>query len=403
VTALALLRQSVRSMARYKLRTGFTMVGSLVGVAALTFAVSLGQGLERTVMKTIRQIMGDGAAVLVIGGGSRMMGSPRAGAARLTLDDIATVVREVPGIADWDPQADLFEPVRHADATAVVRVLGESDRWRQVWGRGVSRGEPFDAAAVSGSARVALIGETVARTLFPGEDPVGADVQIGAVSFRVIGVLEPFGVDMHGMDRDNEIVVPISTLMRRLTNVDAIGTAKLVVTDPARAGEIARDVKEVLRRRHALDRDQPDDFMIVTALEAQRMVAMIRQVLLLYVPLVAGIILLVGGIVAAALMLGAVNERVSEIGVRRAVGAQTADIRRQFALETAAIVFVGGVAGIAIAYVGVSLVARRLQLAGAFSWSAVVVGIGAAAVTGWLAGVLPARRAAGLHPIDALR
>jgi putative ABC transport system permease protein len=121
------------------------------------------------------------------------------------------------------------------------------------------------------------------------------------------------------------------------------------------------------------------------------------------VPLAAGIVLLVGGIVAAALMLGAVNERVSEIGLRRAVGAQTADIRRQFALETAAIVLVGGVAGIAIAYVGVSLIARRLQLAGAFSWSAVAIGIGAAAVTGWLAGVLPARRAAGLHPIDALR
>ena len=402
MTRLALVTQSVRSMARYKLRTGWMMVGSLVGVAALTFAVSLGQGLQRKVMKTIHQVMGDGA-VLIIGGGSRMMGSPRAGAVRLTVDDIASVAKEVPGIADWDPQADLTEPVRRADATATVRVLGESEHWRQVWGRGVSRGEPFDAAAVAGSSRVALIGETVAHALFPGEDPVGAEIQVGAVSFRVIGVLEPFGVDMHGMDRDNEIVVPISTLMRRLTNVDAIGAAKLLVTDPARASETARDVREVLRRRHAIDRDQPDDFMIVTALQAQRMVAMIQRVLLVYVPLAAGIVLLVGGIVAAALMLGAVNERVSEIGLRRAVGAQTADIRRQFALETAAIVLVGGVAGIAIAYVGVSLIARRLQLAGAFSWSAVAIGIGAAAVTGWLAGVLPARRAAGLHPIDALR
>jgi putative ABC transport system permease protein len=402
LTTLALVKQSVRSMARYKLRTGFMMVGSLVGVAALTFAVSLGQGLQRKVMKTIHQVMGDGS-VLIIGGGSRMMGSPHAGAARLTVDDIASVVKEVPGIADWDPQADLTEPVRRADSTATVRVLGESEHWRQVWGRGVSRGEPFDAAAVSGSSRVALIGETVAHRLFPGEDPVDAEIQIGAVSFRVIGVLEPFGIDMHGMDRDNEIVVPISTLMHRLTNVDAIGAAKLLITDPAGAKQTAHDVREVLRRRHALDRDQPDDFMIVTALQAQRMVAMIQRVLFVYVPLVASIVLLVGGIVAAALMLGAVNERVSEIGLRRAVGAQTADIRRQFALETAAIVLIGGVAGIAIAYVGVSLVARRLQLDGAFSWTAVAVGVGAAALTGWLAGVLPARRAAGLHPIDALR
>jgi len=403
VNTRRLLAQSVKSMTRYKLRTAFMMLGSVVGVAALTFAVSLGEGAQAKVVRTLGQIMGDGA-VLIMGGGSRMMGSPRAGATRLTIDDIAAVAREVPGIADWDPQAELAGlSVRRADASATPRVLGESERWQRVWGRGVSRGESFDAADVAGATRVALLGETVVRALFGDEDPVGAEVQVGSERFRVIGVLDHYGIDLHGMDRDNEIVVPISTLMRRLTNVDAISTAKLVVQDPARAAEAARATKEVLRRRHALDRDQPDDFMIVTSLEAQQMVVMVRRVLLLYLPLAAGVILIVGGIVAAVLMLASVNARVGEIGIRRAVGALAEDIGGQFLLETAATIVTGAAGGIALGYLAAQLVASRMQLSVALSWTAVVVSIVAAALTGLVAGVGPARRAARLRPVDALR
>jgi putative ABC transport system permease protein len=389
-------------MTRYKLRTAFMMLGSLLGVAALTFAVSMGQGVQVKVVRTVQQITGDGS-VVVISGGSRMLGSPRGGASRLTIDDITIVAKEVPGIADWDPQADLSASARRADASTTVRVVGQSERWSRVWGRKVSRGESLDAAAVAGAARVAIIGQTVAHALFGGEDPVGADIQVDAASFRVIGVLERFGTDLHGMDRDNEIVVPISTLMRRLTNADAIGAAKLLLEDPARGEAIARDVKESLRRRHALGRDRPDDFMIITALEAQQMVGMIRRVLLLYVPLVAGVALIVGGIVAAALMLVSVNERVGEIGLRRAVGALPRDIRRQFVLETAATIVAGGVGGVALAYVGVQMAEIHMHLGVALSWTAVLVSLVASAVTGLLAGVVPARRAAQLHPADALR
>lgn len=403
MTAKNLLIQSMRSMARYRLRTAFMLLGSLVGVAALTLAVSIGRGVQTKVVRTVQQIVGDGS-VLVIGGGTQTMGSHRGGVLRLTLDDIATVAREVPGVEDWDPQATLpATTIRRAGATTTARLVGGSERWQRVWGRGVSRGESFDAADVARSARVALIGETVARALFSGEDPVGADIQVGAVPVRVIGVLEPFGTDLHGMDRDNEILIPISTVMRRLTNADAIAMAKLLVSDPARAEQIASDVRDVLRRQHALDRDQPDDFRIVTALEAQQLVATVRRVLTLYVPLAAGVVLAVGGIVAAALMLASVNERVGEIGLRRAVGARPEDIHRQFLIETAGTTFAGGVGGVTLGYLVVQLVASRLQLNGNFSWAAVLVGLAAAAVTGWLAGVVPARRAARLHPVDALR
>jgi putative ABC transport system permease protein len=398
-----MLAQSFGSMRRYKLRSAFMMLGSFLGVAALTFAVSLGQGMQAKVMRTVRQIMGD-ASVVVIGGGGRLMGSPRAGAARLTTDDISAVVKEVPGIEDWDPQAELSRTsVKRGELSASVRLLGQSERWQHVWGRGVSRGEDFDVSAVNGSARVALVGETVAHELFPDSDPVGAEIQIGAVPFRVIGVLERFGVDMHGMDRDDEIVVPITTLMRRLSNTDAIGAAKLLVNEPARSEETAKAVERALRLRHSLDRDQPNDFVIVTALQAQEMVGMVRRVLLLYVPLVAGIVLLVGGIVAATLMLGSVSERVGEIGLRRAVGALPSDIRRQFIVETAATILVGGVAGIVVAYLVLGVVAMHVQFGPIFSWTAVLVGVAASTLTGALAGVIPARRAAMLNPADALR
>jgi putative ABC transport system permease protein len=401
--ATRLLIQGGRSMARYKLRTGFMMLGSLVGVAALTLVVSLGQGVQAKVVQTVRQVLGDGS-ILIISGGSRIMGSPRAGAARLTLDDLEAVAKEVTEVDAWDPQAELAAlTVRRGDATATVRVLGQSERWEQVWSRPVARGRSFDAAAVASSARVAVIGETAARTLFAGEDPLDGEIRIGAVSFQVIGVLERFGTDMHGMDRDNEIVVPISTLMRRLTNLDAITAANLLVKDPARTEETARSLRRVLRARHALDRDRPDDFMIVTALEAQKMVGSIQRILLLFVPLVAGVALIAGGIVAAMLMLASVSQRVWEIGLRRAVGAQPDDIRLQFAIETAGTIVAGGLAGLVLGYIGVQAVATWLQLSAPFSWQAVLLSLVASAVTGVLAGVAPARRAARLDPAHALR
>ncbi|MGH9162464.1 MAG: ABC transporter permease [Vicinamibacteraceae bacterium] len=400
-----LLTHSLRAMARYRLRSTFMMLGSLVGVAALTVAVSVGQGMQAKVLTTLSRMLGE-ASILVMAGGGRHMGGPRAGAAgaaRMTIDDQTAVAEEGSEVEDWDPQQNVSTVVRYRDTTATVRVLGQSERGDQVWARTVTRGQYFDAAAVRTSARVAVIGETVARTLFGREDPLDAELRIGAVPFRVIGLLEPFGTDMHGMDLDNEIVVPISTLMRRVTNVDTIAAARVLVKDPARQEETAREIEGVLRARHGLVADQLDDFRVATSIEVRRNMAWIGRVLGLYLPLVAGIVLLVAGIVAATLMLSSVSERVGEIGLRRAVGARPEDIRLQFATETVATILSGGVGGLLLGYVGAQIVARRLQLGEIFSWEAVLVGIAASAVTGLLAGVLPARRAAQLHPADALR
>jgi putative ABC transport system permease protein len=391
-----------QAMSRYKLRSAFMMLGSFLGIAALTLVVSIGQAARVKMLSTIRQIVGD-SSVLVLSGGGRLDGSPRSDAARLTIDDLDAVAKEVGQVEAWDPQQSLNMSVRRADTSTNVRVIGESERSERVWGRSVSRGQYFDAGAVAGSTRVALIGQTAARKLFAGDDPLDGEIRIGSVPFKVIGVLEPFGTDLHGMDRDNEIVVPISTLMRRLTNVDSITEARLLVRDPTRSDEAARQIRRVLRARHALAPSQPDNFYIVSALQAQRMVARIERILLLYVPLAAAIVLLIGGVVSATLMLASVSERVAEIGLRRAVGARPEDIRLQFLIETTVTTLCGGIGGILLGYVGARMVAGRFQLGGVFSWQAVLLGIAASTIVGFLAGVVPAKRAAALQPIDALR
>jgi putative ABC transport system permease protein len=396
-----LIRQSLRVMGRSRLRSGFMMLGSLVGVAALTFTLSVGEAANRKMLATVHQLFG-GSSVLVFAGGFRLNG-PRGEAARLTLDDVAAVVREVPGIEVWDAQTGLMAPVKYDNANATARVLGQTERSERVWSRGVSRGEYFDSSAVAGSARVALVGETVVAKLFGNEDPLGAEILIGSVRFRVIGVLERFGTDAHGMDRDDEVVIPLSTAMRRVMNVDSIQAAKLLVRDPDAVEETAREVERVLRERHAIAAGRPSDFKLVTSLAVRKMVAKVQQVLFLFLPLVAAVSLLAGSAVAATLMLSAVNERVGEIGLRRAVGARPEDIQLQFLLETAVTALGGGLIGLVVGTIAAAWMAERFSLGAVFSWPALLAGIAAAAVTGLLAGVAPARRAARLQPAEALR
>jgi len=320
MNTMRLTWHSVRMMNRYKLRTGLMMLGSVVGVAALTLVVSVGQAAERKMLKMVAQVFGD-SSVMILDRGGQMMGGPRNPGKALKVDDIEAIAKELPGIEAWDPQQGLSTPVRHGEASDLAQILGESERAERVWNRKASRGEFLDQAAVTGSARVAVIGETVANELFKNEDPLGADIQIGAVPFRVIGILEPWGTDPHGMDRDNEVIVPVTTLMRRLTNVDTISSAKLLVSDPERAEQMTPEIKRILREHHHLTAGQPDDFAILTATEVRQMVGQVQRVLFLYLPLVAAVSMLVGGIVSTSLMLAAVNERVGEIGLRRAVGA----------------------------------------------------------------------------------
>ncbi|MFA6954359.1 MAG: ABC transporter permease [Thermoanaerobaculia bacterium] len=398
-----LITHSARAMARYKLRSAFIILGSFIGTAALTLVVAVGEGAERKIMSTVRQIFG-ASSIIVMAGGTNMMAAPGANAARLTIDDLEAIAEAVPEVESWDPQQILpGASVRHEGATATAFVRGQSERAEHVWQREVTRGAWFDRTDVRESARVALIGETTAKELFGTADPLGAEILVGAVPLRVVGVLEPFGTDVHGMDRDDEIVVPISTMMRRMLNVDTIAAAKLLVRDPSQVDAAGAAVRRILRERHAVPAERPDDFTLVTAVTVRQMVARAKNVLNLYLPLVAGITLLAAAAVAAALMLASVNERVGEIGLRRAVGARVEDIQLQFVVETAVTILGGGLLGVVAGTIAAEAIAARLELGQLLSWRAVLIGLAVSIVTGVLAGLLPARRAARLDPVEALR
>jgi len=402
MNTIRLVTHSAAIMRRYKVRTFFMMAGSFIGVAALMLVVSVGQAAKQKMLAMAHQLFGEDS-IMVMDGGGHMLGAPRNPGTRLKLDDAQAIANEIPGIENWEPQQGLTATVRRGDASESAQVLGETERYEQVWNRTASRGAAFDAAAVRSSARVAVIGQTVVTQLFQDEDPVGSDIQVGSVPFRVIGVLERWGTDPHGMDRDNEIVVPISTLMRRVTNVDTITGAKFIIARTAKDDEMAKQITEMLRSRHGLSAGQPDDFSILTASGVRQMMAAVERVLLLYLPMVAAISLLVGGIVSASLMYASINERAGEIGLRRAVGARTEDLRLQFLVETAVTTVAGGAGGIVLGYVLAQMGAARLHLDGVAPWSAALLGVVASVLVGLAAGLLPARRAARMSPIDALR
>jgi len=397
-----LIAHSLGMMGRYKLRSFFMMIGSFIGVAALTFVISIGQSAQQKMLKTVGQIFGD-SSIIIHDGGGVMMGAPRGPGTRLKIDDIAAVQKELPEVQAWDPQQSVVTTVRRGDAADSVSVVGDTERFQQVWNRSVARGDFFDTSAIAGASRVAVIGRTVAKQLFGNDDPLGADIQIGSVPFRVIGILESWGTDAHGMDRDNEVVVPINTLMRRLTNVDTISTAKIIVSDPGHADDTKRSIERILRERHSLAPGQPDDFSIITATQVRRMMNEFQRVMYLYLPLVAVIALIAGGFVSASLMLVSVNERVTEIGLRKAIGARPDAIRLQFILETAATTLLGGVLGVGIGFAVAQLGATRMHWGAVHPGTAAVLGLAACTVVGSLAGVLPAARAAKLRPAEALR
>ncbi len=397
-----LLRDSLRSLGRHRLRSASIMIGSLIGVAALTFVLDVGQGLRRKMLTTVQQIFGD-SSVVVVAGGMQLVDGPRPDAARLTIDDIAAAAGAVPAVVDWDPQQVQIASVRRAGSAATARVLGQSERAEKVWARSVSRGRFFDASDVQHRERVALVGETLVCDLFGGTDPLGAEIMVESVPFTVVGVLERFGTDLHGMDRDNELVVPVSTLMRRLANVDTISVAKLLIDDSAQNATAAAQIREALRSRHALLQGQPDDFTLLTPTEVRQLLDKMRRIVTLYLPLASVVVLLVAGLIAASLMAGAVNARVAEIGVRRAIGACPADIARQFVAESAFMMLGGGLLGILLGSAAAQLLARRLDLGAVLSLRVALLGLALALVTGLLAGVVPALRAARLRPVDALR
>lgn len=381
------------------------MLGIIIGITALTLILSLGKGTRQKLMDKVERVI-SASNILLNAASGEMRAGPRSHSSTttLTLEDLKELQVQIPNIENYDPMQMIpSRSVKYKEKSLDLRIMGNSPNAEEIWDRSVTSGSFYTEMDMKQSARVALVGTAVVKELFDGIDPVGEQIRIGSVPFRVIGVLEPMGIDPHGLDRDNEIIVPITTIMRRLMNVDYIMTAKLQLADKSRMEETAAQIRQILRERHHINTDEPDDFMIITPVKVRQILSQMTNVFSVLLPLIAGIALLAGGVVIAALMLIMVNERTGEIGLRKAVGARAKDILQQFLMETTVITVTGGLFGFLLGTIGVQALAIRMKLPAVLPWEAFILGMVFSTIVGMAAGIIPARRAASLEPVKALQ
>ena len=398
-----IIKSGFLTMGRHKMRTFFMMIGIVVGITALTLVLSLGKGAEKKIMERVEKF---GLSSLMIwSGGGREIGPLSGGPiTTLTMNDIAALQQEIPNIDILAPMQRIrdFE-IKYQEKNVSAMIIGTSPDWEPVWNWGVTSGEFFTDSDMKSMARVALLGPTVLQELFGETDPIGEQIRIGNVIFRVKGILQSKGTSPGGGDMDNRILIPITTAMRRLMNVDYIASIKVLLIDHHEMNQTVKQIATILRERHHLAAQEPDDFRVIEPTQVKAMASKIIGTFNLFLALIAGLSLIVGGIVVANLMLISVNERTSEIGLRKAVGARSKDILLQFLMETTAITIIGGILGVVIGLSGAQILALTTKLPASVSWEALLLGIVFSSIVGIAAGIFPARRAAALEPVETLR
>ena len=386
-----LLQGSLRSMMRNKLRTLFMSIGVMIGVGTLIAGQSLGTGAEKEITERVNKLFGPGSIMVI----SRT----------LTYGDIEAIESQMDQVIASAPRFGYVEEdISAGGLSRKAAVFGHTVEGETVWNRGVSEGRYFTNGDMSKTARVALIGHRLSDALFgEGGDAIDQEIMIGSVPFRIVGVLEPAGIDPHGEDRDEDIYVPITTAMRRLYNMEFVGMAKLVVSNHETVEEDGDEIAEILRQEHNIALGEDEDFAIYTSKFAGQMIQKANRILTVYMMAAAAVVLLVAAIVIASIMLVVVRERIAEIGLRKALGATAQNINFQFFAEVVVITLVSGVLGIGLGLSAANLVSMYIDVPVIITPPAVLLGLGAALLVGIASGILPARKAANLDPVEALR
>ena len=396
---------SRKQLSAHKLRTALALIGIIIGVSAIIVMVAIGTGAQREVLSTIEEM----GTNLVVVNAAEVRRSPgrqdiRGTVTTLTVRDAEIVERDVPDVTAVAPVQSRRMQVRYGNLTSNVTIVGTTPDFQDVRNFRTGIGSFFDELDDITVQRVAVIGAGVHRNLFDGQNVIGETFRIGNVPFEVIGIMEPKGVDLDGVDQDDQIFIPIQTALRRVFNLSYIHTIYMQTQHEDVMDRAAEQVRYILRERHRMVReDQPDDFTIHTQLEFLDAHRETTDAFTMLIGSIAGVSLLVGGIGILAIMLISVRERVNEIGLRMAVGARRKDVMTQFLIESSMLGLGGGLAGIVIGIAGSVIVGTATEWATTVSLYSVLLAFFFSLVIGLFFGVYPARKASLLDPIEALR
>jgi putative ABC transport system permease protein len=399
-----IIKVAFKGLGKNKLRTFLMMIGIIIGIMALTVIVSAGMGAQDRIMERVKKFGLD--SLMVFAGGGREMGRPAGGQAVVTLklEDALAIKDEISGVQEVAPfNRKGQSEIKYQEKSATTTVFGVTPAWAPVWDWDAAEGDFITEEDMSSLARVCVVGPTVLKELFGEADPIGEQLRIGNVAFEIKGIMQAKGTSPGGGDMDNRIYIPLTTLQRRVMNVDNIVGIKVRAKRAEDVAKMASEIKSLLRERHQLAASNPDDFTITTPTEVTKVAEKVAGTFNIFLALVALISLITGGVVVANIMLISVNERKKEIGLRKAVGARRKDILQQFLYEAVAVTASGGVIGIALGSIGARILSHITQMPIAISWEIIAIGVLFSSLVGILAGLQPARKAAEMQPIEAMR
>lgn len=401
---LVIFRVAFRALARNKLRSALTMLGVIIGVGSVIAMVSIGQGAQASVQAQIESV---GTNLLFIRAGAQNVGGVRSGdqanSNTLTVEDIAAIKREVPSVAMVSPSVNARAQIIFGNQNWNTQVQGVSEQYPDIRKWAMASGQFFTEADVRTAARVVVIGKTIADNLFPGADPVGQMLRVRELPFRVVGVLASRGQDAQGRDQDDLCLAPYTTVQKKLLAITHIQFANASAVAPEAMKLAEGQITALLRQRHNLAPNQADDFTVRNMSDVAEAANETNQIMTLLLGSIAGVSLLVGGIGIMNIMLVSVTERTREIGIRLAIGARSSAVRTQFLIESIVLSLAGGLIGILLG-VGISLlIPTLLGWPTLVSLAAILSSVLFSAAVGIIFGYFPARKAAGLDPIEALR
>ncbi len=397
-----IVREGIQALGANKLRTFFMMAGTIIGIAALTVIMAMGKGTEKNVMKRVNSF--GVRAIMVNAGGGKGMSPPQEGITTLRLEDLEAIRTQISGIEVISPGVmKRGTSIKAGVSQAQVTVFAVEPEWYDAWDWHIQSGDPISSEDVSTMGRTCNLGTSINRTLFGDANPIGEYVQIENTRFLVKGILESKGTSPMGTDFDNRVLIPLTTGMRRFLNQDYISYIRVKVKDPKDLTRIGEKIRDILHDRHHITPPQEDDFAIVTAADIAKTARGISGTFSFLLTALAALSLIVGGIVLMNILLISVSERVKEIGLRRALGATQSDIFQQFLAESLAITLLGMILGCALGWSVSMLVGMFTKVPVLISWEPFALAVVFSLLVGLFFGIQPARRAARLKPVEALR